>query len=65
MGYDLPTGKREHPRFKTYKSIPMVVESKHLMLLVKRVLMTPIQLANMMATVANEGYYYTLILSKE
>jgi penicillin-binding protein 2 len=29
------------------------------------VLMTPIQLANMMATVANEGYYYTLILSKE
>jgi penicillin-binding protein 2 len=22
-------------------------------------LMTPIQLANMMATVANEGYYYT------
>jgi penicillin-binding protein 2 len=29
------------------------------------VLMTPIQLENMMATVANEGYYYTLILSKE
>jgi hypothetical protein len=28
MGYDLPTGKREHPRFKKHiKSIPMVVES--------------------------------------
>jgi membrane peptidoglycan carboxypeptidase len=25
----------------------------------REVLMTPIQLANMMATVANEGYYYT------
>jgi penicillin-binding protein 2 len=28
------------------------------------VLMTPIQLASMMATVANEGYYYTHIIKK-
>jgi penicillin-binding protein 2 len=28
------------------------------------VLMTPIQLANMMATVANEGYYYTSYYQK-
>jgi penicillin-binding protein 2 len=26
--------------------------------------MTPIQLASMMATVANEGYYYTPIIKK-
>jgi hypothetical protein len=38
MGYDLPTGKREHPRFKTYKKcIPMAVgeQQSYLMLLVK------------------------------
>jgi cell division protein FtsI/penicillin-binding protein 2 len=31
----------------------------------REVLMTPIQLANMMATVANEGYYTLLTLSKD
>jgi penicillin-binding protein 2 len=68
MGYDLPTGKREHPRFKKHikKCIPMVVERTTIIsnaIGQGEVLMTPIQLANMMAT-ANEGYY-TLILSKE
>jgi penicillin-binding protein 2 len=62
MGYDLPTGKRG-AFIKTYKkSIKWRMEKHHHC--IKRywsreVLMTPIQLANMMATVANEGYYYT------
>jgi penicillin-binding protein 2 len=62
LGYDLPTGKRNVPSSKTYKKSIKWMEKHHHC--IKRywsreVLMTPIQLANMMATVANEGYYYT------
>jgi penicillin-binding protein 2 len=65
MGYDLPTGKRGNiPTSKTYKKIypnggwrsTTIVSNS---IGQGEVLMTPIQLANMMATVANEGYYYT------
>jgi penicillin-binding protein 2 len=65
MGYDLPTGKRGNvPDSKTYKRIypnggwrsTTIVSNS---IGQGEVLMTPIQLANMMATVANEGYYYT------
>lgn len=65
MGYDLPTGKRGNiPDSKTYKKIypnggwrsTTIVSNS---IGQGEVLMTPIQLANMMATVANEGYYYT------
>jgi len=65
MGYDLPTGKRgKIPTSKTYKRIypnggwrsTTIVSNS---IGQGEVLMTPIQLANMMATVANEGYYYT------
>ena len=65
MGYDLPTGKRGNvPDTKTYKRIypnggwrsTTIVSNS---IGQGEVLMTPIQLANMMATVANEGYYYT------
>ncbi|TDE03710.1 penicillin-binding protein 2 [Flavobacterium sandaracinum] len=65
MGYDLPTGKRgKVPDSKTYKRIypnggwrsTTIVSNS---IGQGEVLMTPIQLANMMATVANEGYYYT------
>ena len=65
MGYDLPTGKKgKIPNSKTYKkmypdwgwsgktNISNAIGQGE-------VLMTPIQLANMMATVANRGYYYT------
>ncbi len=65
MGYDLPTGKKGNvPDSKTYKKIypnggwrsTTIVSNS---IGQGEVLMTPIQLANMMATVANEGYYYT------
>jgi len=65
MGYDLPTGKRgKIPTSKTYKRIypnggwrsTTIVSNS---IGQGEVLMTPIQLANMMATVANEGYFYT------
>ncbi|RDI52342.1 penicillin-binding protein 2 [Flavobacterium glaciei] len=65
MGYDLPTGKKgKVPDSKTYKRIypnggwrsTTIVSNS---IGQGEVLMTPIQLANMMATVANEGYYYT------
>ena len=65
MGYDLPTGKRGNvPTSKTYKRIypnwgwsgKTIISNS---IGQGEVLMTPIQLANMMATVANEGYYYT------
>jgi len=65
MGYDLPTGKKgKIPNSKTYKkmypdwgwsgktNISNAIGQGE-------VLMTPIQLANMMASVANRGYYYT------
>ena len=65
MGYDLPIGKKgKVPDSKTYKRIypnggwrsTTIVSNS---IGQGEVLMTPIQLANMMATVANEGYYYT------
>lgn len=65
MGYDLPTGKRgKVPDSKTYKRIypnggwrsTTIVSNS---IGQGEVLMTPIQLANMMATVANKGHYYT------
>lgn len=65
MGYDLPTGKRGNiPSSKTYKRIYPNGGWKSTTIVSNaigqgEVLMTPIQLANMMATVANEGYYYT------
>lgn len=65
MGYDLPTGKRGNiPDSKTYKKIYPNGGWRSTTIVSNaigqgEVLMTPIQLANMMATVANEGYYYT------
>lgn len=65
MGYDLPTGKKgKIPSSKTYKKIypgwgysgKTIISNA---IGQGEVLLTPIQLANMMATVANEGYYYT------
>lgn len=65
MGYDLPTGKRgKVPTSKTYKRMypnwgwsgKTIISNS---IGQGEVLMTPIQLANMMAAVANEGYYYT------
>ena len=65
MGYDLPTGKKGNiPNSKTYKKIypnggwrsTTIVSNS---IGQGEVLMTPIQLANMMATVANQGYYFT------
>ena len=65
MGYDLPTGKRgKVPTSKTYKRMypgwgysgKTIISNA---IGKGEVLMTPIQLANMMATVANQGYYYT------
>lgn len=65
MGYDLPTGRRgKIPTSKTYKRIypdwdyrPTTIVSNSIGQ--GEVTTTPIQLANMMATVANRGYYYT------
>ncbi|MCW2120810.1 penicillin-binding protein 2 [Flavobacterium sp. 7A] len=65
MGYDLPTGKRGNvPDSKTYKKIYPNGGWRSTTIVSNaigqgEVLMTPIQLANMIATVANEGYYYT------
>ena len=65
MGYDLPTGRRGSiPDSKTYKRVypnggwrsTTIVSNS---IGQGEILMTPIQLANMMATIANEGYYYT------
>jgi penicillin-binding protein 2 len=65
MGYDLPTGRRGNlPTSKTYQKIypnggwrsTAIVSNS---IGQGEVLMTPIQLANMMATIANRGYYYT------
>lgn len=65
MGYDLPTGRKGSiPTSKTYKkmypgwgwSSKTIVSNA---IGQGEVLMTPIQLANMIATVANRGYYYT------
>lgn len=65
MGYDLPTGKKGNiPNSKTYNkmysdwgwSSKTIVSNA---IGQGEVLMTPIQLANMIAIVANKGYYYT------
>ncbi|QBN18910.1 penicillin-binding protein 2 [Flavobacterium nackdongense] len=65
MGYDLPTGKKgKIPNSKTYKKIypgwgysgKTIISNA---IGQGEVLLTPIQLANMMSAVANEGYYYT------
>jgi penicillin-binding protein 2 len=65
MGCDLPTGKKgKIPDSETYKKIypnggwtsTAIVSNA---IGQGEVLMTPIQLANMMATIANRGYYYT------
>ncbi len=65
MGYDLPTGKKGSlPTSKTYKkmypgwgwSSKTIVSNA---IGQGEVLMTPIQLANMIATVANRGFYFT------
>jgi penicillin-binding protein 2 len=65
MGYDLPIGKKGNiPNSKTYKKIYPNGGWRSTTIVSNaigqgEVLMTPIQLASMMATVANEGYYYT------
>ncbi len=65
MGYDLPTGRKgKAPTSKTYKKIypnggwrsTAIVSNS---IGQGEVLMTPIQLANMMAAVANHGFYFT------
>lgn len=65
MGYDLPTGRKGHvptPKFYQryypnggWRASTIISNS----IGQGEILMTPIQLANMMATVANEGWYYT------
>ncbi|WP_348824322.1 penicillin-binding protein 2 [Flavobacterium aestuarii] len=71
MGYDLPTGRRgKIPTSKTYKRMypgwgysgKTIISNA---IGQGEVLVTPIQLANMMATVANHGYYYTPHIIKE
>jgi penicillin-binding protein 2 len=65
MGYDLPTGKKgKIPTSKTYKKMYPDWNYSGKTIISNaigqgEVLMTPIQLANMMSAVANEGYYYT------
>lgn len=65
MGYDLPIGKKGNiPSSKTYKRIYPNGGWRGTTIISNaigqgEVLMTPIQLANMMSAVANEGYYYT------
>lgn len=65
MGYDLPTGRKgKIPTSKTYKKMypGWNWDSKTIVsnsIGQGEVLMTPMQLANMIATVANKGYYYT------
>lgn len=65
MGYDLPIGKKgKIPTSKTYNKVyagwnwdgKTIVSNA---IGQGEVLTTPIQLANLMATVANRGYYYT------
>jgi len=65
MGYDLPTGRRgKSPSSKTYKRIYPNGGWRSTAIVSNaigqgEVLMTPIQLANMMAAVANHGFYFT------
>jgi len=65
MGYDLPTGRKgKIPTSQTYNKIYPNKKWKSTTIISNaigqgEILMTPIQLANMMAAVANRGYYYT------
>jgi penicillin-binding protein 2 len=65
LGYDLPTGRKgKIPSGDTYNRIYPNGRWGSTTTISNaigqgEVLMTPIQLANMMATVANQGYYYT------
>lgn len=65
MGYDLPTGKKGlRPSSNLYNRIYPNGNWRSTAIVSNsigqgEVLMTPIQLANMMATVANRGHYYT------
>ena len=65
MGYDLPTGRRgKIPNSKLYNKVyngwnwdgKTIVSNA---IGQGEVLLTPVQLANFMATIANRGYYYT------
>ena len=65
MGYDLPTGRRGNiptsklydKTYKGWKWDGKTIVSNAIGQ--GEVLMTPVQLANFMATIANRGYYYT------
>ncbi|UUF12529.1 MULTISPECIES: penicillin-binding protein 2 [Flavobacterium] len=65
MGYDLPTGRKgKIPTSQTYNKIYPNRKWKSTTIISNsigqgEVLITPIQLASMMAAVANRGYYYT------
>ncbi len=65
MGYDLPIGRKgSRPTSKLYKRIYPNGGWRSTAIVSNaigqgEVLMTPIQLANMMATVANRGHYFT------
>ena len=65
MGTDMPTGKRgKIPTSKTYQKLYPNGGWRSTAIVSNaigqgEVLMTPIQLANMMAAVANRGYFYT------
>lgn len=65
MGYDLPTGRKGNiPTSKTYNRVYKGWRWSSKTIVSNaigqgEVLMTPMQLANMMATVANRGYYFT------
>lgn len=65
MGYDLPTGRRgKIPTSKTYKKMYPNGGWRSTTIVSNaigqgEVLATPIQLANMIAAVANQGFYYT------
>ncbi len=65
MGYDLPTGRKGNvPTSKYYKKVYPNGGWKGSTIVSNaigqgEVLMTPMQLANMIATVANKGYFYT------
>ena len=71
MGYDLPIGKKgSRPNSKTYKRMYPNWAWRSTTIVSNaigqgEVLMTPIQLANMMVAVANRGYYYTPHIIRE
>ena len=71
LGTDLPTGRKGLvPDSKLYNKVynGAVIKSSYIMsnsIGQGEVLTTPIQLANMMAVVANKGYYYTPHIVKQ